>query len=86
MQIIEMLPFFQMEEENKKVERARCFFDIALGGLHSGRIVFELFTDVVPKTCENFRSLCTGEKGIGLTTKKQLHYKVRLLQSGNVTF
>lgn len=63
-------------EEKKTTERARCFFDIALGGLQSGRIVFELFTDVVPKTCENFRALCTGEKGIGLTTKKALHYKV----------
>lgn len=66
------------EEEKKKVEHSRCFFDIALGGLQSGRIVFELFTDVAPKTCENFRALCTGEKGIGLTTKKPLHYKVKL--------
>lgn len=63
-------------EEPKKVERSRCFFDIALGGLQSGRIVFELFSDVAPKTCENFRALCTGEKGVGLQTKKPLHYKV----------
>ncbi|KAJ9593413.1 hypothetical protein L9F63_015039, partial [Diploptera punctata] len=54
---------------------ARCFFDVEVGGLPMGRIVFELFSDVCSKTCENFRALCTGEKGIGKTTSKPLHYK-----------
>lgn len=58
------------------VQRPRCFFDVSIGGLGSGRIVFELFTDIAPKTCENFRALCTGEKGLGEQTKKPLHYKV----------
>ncbi|KAJ8950712.1 hypothetical protein NQ318_012792, partial [Aromia moschata] len=57
------------------VQRPRCFFDVSIGGLGSGRIVFELFADVAPKTCENFRALCTGEKGLGQETKKPLHYK-----------
>lgn len=55
--------------------RIRCFFDVSLGGLNAGRIVFELYPDVAPKTVENFRCLCTGEKGIGATTEKPLHYK-----------
>lgn len=55
--------------------RPRCFFDIEVGGLAIGRVVFELFSDVSPKTCENFRCLCTGEKGLGKTTNKPLHYK-----------
>ncbi|KAI9047612.1 hypothetical protein LZ554_008325 [Drepanopeziza brunnea f. sp. 'monogermtubi'] len=37
------------------------FFDITLGGEKLGRIKFELFADVVPKTAENFRQFCTGE-------------------------
>jgi peptidylprolyl isomerase len=52
----------------------RVFFDITIGGKAAGRITFELFADVVPKTAENFRALCTGEKGMG-KEGKPLHYK-----------
>jgi len=55
--------------------RPRCFFDIQLDGNAAGRIVFELFSDVCPLTVENFRALCTGEKGDGKLTGKPLHYK-----------
>merc|ERR1712100_1017040 len=42
-----------------------CFFDIQAGGSPIGRIVMQLRSDVTPKTAENFRALCTGEKGFG---------------------
>mmetsp|Transcript_18292 Transcript_18292/g.31125 ORF Transcript_18292/g.31125 Transcript_18292/m.31125 type:complete len:166 (-) Transcript_18292:249-746(-) len=41
------------------------FFDIEIGQEYAGRIEMELRADVVPKTAENFRALCTGEKGFG---------------------
>jgi len=43
----------------------RVFFDVSADGQPLGRIVMELRNDVVPKTAENFRALCTGEKGFG---------------------
>lgn len=52
----------------------RVYFDITIGDKAAGRLVFELFADVVPKTAENFRALCTGEKGEG-SSGKPLHYK-----------
>jgi peptidylprolyl isomerase len=52
----------------------RVFFDVQVGNQEPKRIVFELFNNVVPKTAENFRALCTGEKGVG-NCQKPLHYK-----------
>jgi cyclophilin family peptidyl-prolyl cis-trans isomerase len=43
----------------------RVFFDITADGAPLGKVVMELRADVVPKTSENFRALCTGEKGFG---------------------
>ncbi|KAJ3286997.1 cyclophilin A [Rhizoclosmatium globosum] len=43
----------------------RVFFDITANGAALGRVTMELRADVVPKTAENFRALCTGEKGFG---------------------
>ncbi|KAI9228190.1 MAG: cyclophilin A [Piptocephalis tieghemiana] len=43
----------------------KVFFDLTANGKPMGRVVMELYADVVPKTAENFRALCTGEKGFG---------------------
>ncbi|KAF9165486.1 hypothetical protein DFQ27_008907 [Actinomortierella ambigua] len=42
-------------------ENPIVFFDVSIGGNPAGRMKMELFADVVPKTAENFRQLCTGE-------------------------
>eukprot|EP01096_Ripella_sp_DP13-Kostka_P000263 TRINITY_DN10334_c1_g1_i2.p1 TRINITY_DN10334_c1_g1~~TRINITY_DN10334_c1_g1_i2.p1 ORF type:complete len:370 (-),score=196.26 TRINITY_DN10334_c1_g1_i2:60-1127(-) len=52
----------------------RVFFDISIGGVPAGRILMELYANKVPRTAENFRALCTGEKGVG-ASGKPLHFK-----------
>ncbi|XP_059298592.1 peptidyl-prolyl cis-trans isomerase CYP63 isoform X2 [Lycium ferocissimum] len=59
---------------NKK-KNPLVFLDVSIDGNAAEKIVIELFADIVPKTAENFRSLCTGEKGVGESTGKPLHYK-----------
>lgn len=62
-----------MAEPEAQKERPLTYFDITIDGKPRGRIVFSLYSDLVPKTAENFRALCTGEKGIG-NSGKPLHY------------
>ena len=54
------------EPAAKKAKRSpRVFMDMKIGSEAAGRIIIELFSEVVPRTAENFRALCTGEKGYG---------------------
>ncbi|KIJ23969.1 hypothetical protein M422DRAFT_195296, partial [Sphaerobolus stellatus SS14] len=54
-------------------ERPIVYFDITIGGKPAGRIAFSLYSDIVPRTADNFRALSTGEKGVG-QSGKPLHY------------
>ena len=56
---------FLHAEEKAEKKLPRVFLDVTADGEKLGRIVVELRSDVVPKTAENFRALCTGEKGFG---------------------
>ncbi|XP_077999370.1 peptidyl-prolyl cis-trans isomerase E-like [Glandiceps talaboti] len=68
------------------MSRPRVFFDISIGGKATGRVVFELRPDVVPRTAENFRVICTGEKG--LTYKNSTFHRIIpefMCQGGDIT-
>jgi cyclophilin family peptidyl-prolyl cis-trans isomerase len=53
----------------------RVFFDLHVDGEARGRVVIELWPDRTPKSAENFRALCTGERGISKSSRKRLCYR-----------
>jgi hypothetical protein len=59
------LRFLQVSIADAKGCSADAWLDVAIGGEPVGRIKLLLFAGVCPRTAENFRALCTGEKGFG---------------------
>ena len=65
---------------------SKVFITTSIGGVKQNPIKFELFDEVVPNTAENFRALCTGEKGFGYA-KSGFHRVIPqfMLQGGDFT-
>ena len=66
------------------------YFDIEVGGIYQGRILFQLFDDIVPKTCKNFRFLCSNGlliKGTPSYEGSSFHRIIKnfMLQGGDFT-
>mmetsp|Transcript_49597 Transcript_49597/g.91509 ORF Transcript_49597/g.91509 Transcript_49597/m.91509 type:complete len:387 (-) Transcript_49597:58-1218(-) len=57
------MPELKLADATGKVDNSFVFLKIAIDGEEAGSVKIELFTNKVPKTAENFRALCTGEKG-----------------------
>ncbi|KAJ2778508.1 hypothetical protein H4R18_004554 [Coemansia javaensis] len=73
-------------EPAAKAANPRVFLEFAVDGKPAGRVEIELRADVVPRTVENFRALCTGEKGFGLAGSP-VHRIIPgfMLQGGDIT-
>ncbi|KAI0293797.1 cyclophilin-like domain-containing protein [Russula brevipes] len=68
------------------MHRSRVFMDFSVDGAPVGRVIFELFNDAAPKTSENFRALCTGEKGLSPLSDRPLYYKNSIIHRSIANF
>jgi len=69
-------------------ENPRVALEVSIGGQAAGTLVLELFKDVTPKTAENFRALCTGEKGEDMTYAGSPFHRIIpgfMIQGGDFT-
>ncbi|XP_022913187.2 uncharacterized protein [Onthophagus taurus] len=76
----------QVDQDSKR-KRPRCYFDFKIkDGISMGRIIIELYNDVCPKTCENFLSICKGNKGLHYKSCKVYNVvKGQYLEMGDIT-
>merc|ERR1719183_1822731 len=63
--VVAIVAFAGVDAKKEPKITNQVYFDIKIGDEPAGRIVMGLFGKTVPKTAENFRALCTGEKGMG---------------------
>lgn len=71
------------------LQRIYCYLDICIDGVYVGTLTFKLYSDILPKTCENFENLCLGSKGPLLSYKgSRIHRIVKegWLQGGDIQY